>query len=85
MNMMSVGILRLIPRFAFTIILGGFATIVQAECADASAPETPVSCVHCRLKKMRRRLRMNRAFALKSGRKSSQYQKIQSRMNIMRV
>jgi hypothetical protein len=47
MNMMSVGILRLILRFAFAIILGGSATVVQAECAGCLCPGNP--CKLCPL------------------------------------
>ena len=47
MNLMSVGILRLIPRFAFAVILGGFATFVQAECAGCLCPGNP--CKLCPL------------------------------------
>ncbi|SCX53128.1 hypothetical protein [Nitrosospira sp. Nsp1] len=47
MNMMSVGILRLISRFAFAVILGGFATFVQAECAGCLCPGNP--CKLCPL------------------------------------
>ncbi|MEO8991662.1 MAG: hypothetical protein ABI284_04190 [Nitrosospira sp.] len=47
MNMMFVEILRLIPRFAFAIILGGAATIAQAECVGCLCPGDP--CKLCPL------------------------------------